>query len=60
MKNKKIEWNNKLHLQLADVYMSVEDNISCYDGCKEMAIDHFENNFKDAMQIIERNKYETK
>ena len=53
MKNK-IEWNSKLHLQLADVYMNAEDNISCYNGCKEMAYDHFENDYKDAIKTIKK------
>ena len=53
MKNK-IEWNSKLHLQLDDVYMNAEDNISCYNGCKEMAYDHFENDYKDAIKTIKK------
>ena len=53
MKNK-IEWNSKLHLQLADVYMNAEDNISCYNGCKEMAYAHFENDYKAAINTIKK------
>ena len=56
MSNKKIEWNSKKHLQLANIYMNASDNISCYDGCKEMALLHFENNYNDAVKIIKNNK----
>ena len=52
----KVEWNSKIHLQLTDIYMNAEDNISCYDGCKEMEYDHFENNYEDAIKTIEKEK----
>ena len=34
-----INWLSEDHLKLADIYMDAEDNISCFDGCKEMAMD---------------------
>ena len=48
----KVEWNSELHLQLADVFMNAEDNISCYDGCKQMAMDLFEYDYRQAIQSI--------
>ena len=53
---KKIAWNSKKHLELANIYMEAGDNISCYDGCKEMAKDHFENDYKDAIKTIKKHK----
>ena len=52
----KVKWNSKIHLQLTDIYMNSEDNISCYDGCKEMAYDHFENNYEDAIKTIQNER----
>jgi len=52
MRRKKIEWNSKEHLKLADIYMDADGNESCYDGCKEMAMDAFENDYEDAIKTI--------
>ena len=51
-----VNWKSEDHLKLANIYMNAEDNISCYDGCKEMAIDHFENDYEDAIQTIKKEK----
>ena len=52
----RVEWNSKLHLQLADVFMNTEDNISCYDGCKQMAMDLFEYDYRQAIKLIIKEK----
>ena len=61
MENKKIiEWCSDQHLELANIYMDAEDNISCYDGCKEMSMDHLNNNYKDAIKTIKKNREKNK
>ena len=49
---KEIVWNSGWHLALANIYMDAEDNISCYDGCKEMARDLFDGDPKEAIKMI--------
>tara|TARA_R100000656_G_scaffold36130_1_gene30878 strand:+ start:301 stop:507 length:207 start_codon:yes stop_codon:yes gene_type:complete len=51
---KEIVWNSFWHFTLADVYMDATDNISCYDGCKEMARDLFDGDPEKAIKIIKK------
>ena len=56
MIKKEIEWCGDLHLELADIYMDADDNESGYDACQEMALNHFERDFDDAMSIIKEDR----
>ena len=47
-----IKWNSEKHLKLANIYMNAEDNISCFDGCKEMAFNLITNNPKEAERLL--------
>ena len=41
------------HVKLADNYMDAEDNISCFDGCKEMAFNLMTNEPKEAERLLQ-------
>ena len=47
-----VNWKSEDHLKLANIYMEAEDNISCYDGCKEMAFDLMTNDPKEAERLL--------
>ena len=47
-----VNWKSEDHLKLANIYMEAEDNISCFDGCKEMAFDLMTNEPKEAERLL--------
>tara|TARA_R100000655_G_C2895818_1_gene177906 strand:- start:112 stop:312 length:201 start_codon:yes stop_codon:yes gene_type:complete len=59
MKNKiktiNIGWNDDDHLKIAEIIMEAEDNISCFDGCKEMAKDLFQQDPKEVQKLLKTN-----
>ena len=48
-----VNWKSEDHLKLADIYMDAEDNISCFDGCKEMAFNLMTNEPKEAERLLQ-------
>ena len=56
MKKLDIKWNSNNHLELAEIFMKAEDNISSFDGCKEMAMDLMKQDPEEAKELL-KNKY---
>ena len=52
MKKLDIEWNSNDHLKLAEIFMEAKDNISSFDGCKEMAMDLMEQDLEEAKELL--------
>ena len=57
MKKLDIEWNSNSHLELAEIFMEAKDNISSFDGCKEMAMDLMKQDPKEAKELLKNNKH---
>ena len=51
-----VEWKSKDHIKLANIYMSVPDNISCYDGCLELAFQLMSEDPKEAIKLLGNKK----
>ena len=57
MKKLDIEWNSNSHLEIAEIFMEAKDNISSFDGCKEMAMDLMKQDPKEAKELLKNNKH---
>ena len=52
----KIEWKSQDHIKLANIYMNAPDNISCWDGCLQSSFELMEQDTKDAMKLLKKEK----